>query len=1176
MRNPVDLLYSCSDLCTLLYEHVSNSPERTCITIERDNTETSYTYEKLIKRASAVAEHLVNSSKMGDRIVIATGTDASFVDCFFACLLTGRIAVPVPPQKTKSKYSRINYVIKDCSPTVVIYKNAHDRNLCRTPGFENDNIIDLIFDEITVNSGYKSTFVEASIGEANVAMLQYTSGSTSNPKGVVLTHKNIISNLRMIQQGMQLSSEDRIVSWLPLHHDMGLIGMLLAPIGSGGHTHIFPYQEFSRAPLSWLEKIEKYQATVSGAPNFAFDLVNQKLAKHSAVKFDLKKIRLLYCGSERIRPSSIKAFYKNPSLKNLSERSFFPCYGLAEATLYVAGAYVRPDDLNKVNDKYPTCGVLANGLALEVRSEGNQKLPPQQVGEICIFGESISLGYWKELKTKISNGKVSEDFPFRTLATGDLGFLLTQNVTITGRKSDLIKIRGRNIYPEDIELIIEDSLDSFGPNSVVACSIDDGSEEKLVIIAEIERVMRHKSQEEVVGEIQALLSSENLMASEIIVLNPLSLPKTSSGKKQRQLTKAKLAEGQLSVLWRFYARNSSLESDIEQNGFSTGSFETYVENRVNLLLSNERRTFPADFVRQLGQFKLLSLLIPKEFGGSGLSSMEFSRVGRRLGYIDLSIASLIGNHNTIGVLPIIKSETLVNREKILKDIAANGMIAAFAITEPGAGSNPRAIETTASHQSGKIYVDGEKIWIGNANLSKYICLFAKEVGHGSQQEGISAFLLDRTKHNFIVSEEQLTLGLKPMPQNRLIFKKTLVGEEDRLALPGDGLKLAYFCMEYARFGLLSLGIGGIEKAQKIIHGFVRHRNIWTGRMGENSVVQSKLNRVELHKDAMISLLNRAAAQLDQQGQMDPIVSLTCKIVSGEWTFNAIDSCLQLAGGRGYMEPFGLAPIFRDSRILRIFEGPTEALACQLGSLVERDLTVIDKLQESGFLRNANELKKMIVDFQSNNKQVSLHVRHYHTGGLVSELIALTLLREDRRLDRKKAAEIGAEMLNRMHQYSLKTVSDNSLAGPLCNSDFAYSQSGNTTDLYDNWSERYSAVDVAYGSVAEQPMRENSDQSSSVLQNQDKAVNAIEYTDESVEQCLADWVHKCTRRKVTDFSASLVSYGMDSLLAYELLCFVEEKFGVTLPESIVTTQPSIIDIKKQIEVLSNNPNKVGTA
>lgn len=1117
-----------------------------------DDNETTFTYSDLVSESQITALFLSKKVKAGDRVILAMSTSPEFIRYFFGCLWLGAIPVPLPVEKSNGRFSRAKSVVEDCKPSLVIVKNDSDYQKMRD-GFSDTPVF--ICDENLKPDQPAAPFLPTT-NPNQVALIQYTSGSTSDPKGVVITHANLMANIKMIQQGMQVTENELVVSWLPLHHDMGLVGMLLSFVASGATTTIYPYQEFSRNPLSWLDLISRKRATLTGAPTFAFDIVEKRLRNRTDNSYDLKNLRLLYCGSERISIPAIQKFYRQLENSRLDSKTFFPCYGLAEATLYISGGFADPFTQKLELDQFPTCGHTAKELSVEIK-QGGKSLPNGIEGEIFASGLSISHGYWKDLKDKIENGILSVN-TIANLATGDLGILREGQLFFTGRKKDIIKIRGMNHYPDDIETPIEGLEEFFSPNSVVALPLSSKQDEDgITIIAEINRSARDQDFSNILGLVQTRISGLGIQCRRFVIVSPFTLPKTSSGKKRRQVTQKMLDEKSLKVIY-----DSAFEilrtNQIDEMMLR---LKKYVID-INMTLADERRTFPADFISRMTDMKLMGLLIPKEFGGAELTHSEFSQIGEKLGELDVSLSSLIGNHNTIGVLPILKSDILKDREQILVQIAQKGKVAAFALTEPEAGSNPRAITTKLVHQGQKMFLSGEKVWIGNASLSEYISVFAKEYDEQGSEIGISAFLIQKDRHSYVVGEEQLTIGLKPMPQSRLIFNNVEVSEADRLSKPGEGLKLAFEVMEYARFGLAAASIGALKTGLHIVRNFTENRRIWTGLLSENPFIQSSINEMQFKMDVLKSLVKKCSEIYDSGDELPVQLSLSCKILAGEWGFFGLDQCLQFCGGRGYTETFGIGRLWRDQRIVRIFEGPTEVVAYQLGALILRSpeflkFTRTNKSQDLSKI-GINVLNSLNKEFTNQAPEIL----NINTGKLAATLIALLYFSEsDNKISESDLrALIEYEALSSLQKIrqQLKFVTNKKTDAIKYDGKFQENLSRTFFDIWPAKNEVFnSQIRI---SAVQEPVQAPAYKLQQISDSDHSALD-------SIQNKLGNWLLKHVRSvSQVDFNRPITDYGVDSLLAYELLYFIEEEVGVLLPEMTLVTGPSINMLAKEIETL----------
>ncbi|MGZ3461580.1 MAG: AMP-binding protein, partial [Archangium sp.] len=409
----------------------------------------------------------------------------------------------------------------------------------------------------------------------SLAFLQYTSGSTGTPKGVMLTHGNLLHNLAQIHRAFAASTDSVGVIWLPPYHDMGLIGGILEPLYGGLPVALMSPLDFLKRPLRWLEAISRFRGTHSGGPNFAFELCTRKISPEERERLDLSSWELAFCGAEPIRPETLERFVQAFGPCGFRREAFYPCYGLAEGTLIVSGVdkgkgptlqAVRQEALSR-NQVVPVeagdpdarvlvgCGqTVADQEIRIVAPESMRECAPGQVGEIWVSGPSVAQGYWQrpEETARAFQARTADGHgPF--LRTGDLGFLRGTELFITGRLKDLLILRGRNHYPQDLELTAEQAHPALRPGCGAAFSVEVEGEERLVLVQEVDPRRQLAGVDEVLGVVrQKLAEVHELQLHALVLIEPGSIPKTSSGKIQRQGTRAAWLAGELKevMAWR--------------------------------------------------------------------------------------------------------------------------------------------------------------------------------------------------------------------------------------------------------------------------------------------------------------------------------------------------------------------------------------------------------------------------------------------------------------------------------------------------------------------------------------------------------------------------------------------------------------------------------------------------
>ncbi len=564
-----------SSLVAILWQRAQNQPDRSAyIFLQNGETESGrLTYGELDRQARAIASHL--QQWRGERALLLYPSGLEFITAFFGCLYAGVIAVPVYPPRRSQKLSRLLSIVNDAQGKLALTTTSilGDIEKRWSEEYELGQLKWVATDTITANRG---EFVPHTVTPESLAFLQYTSGSTGTPKGVMVTHGNIIHNQQLIEQAFGHSEKSVVVGWLPLFHDMGLIGNVMQPIYLGIPCILMPPVAFLQKPIRWLKAISKYRATTSGGPNFAYDLCVQKVQPEQLASLDLSSWDLAFNGAEPIRAETLEQFSQKFAQCGFNYSAFYPCYGMAETTLFMTGGEknqrpviqrVKAGELEEnsvveteisskesrvfvgVGRPYMETTVsIVNPEELTVCEEG-------KVGEIWVSGGSVAAGYWnRSLATQETfegNLKDRGESPF--LRTGDLGFVSNGELFVTGRLKDVIIIRGRNYYPQDIELTVEKSHPCLRSNSSAAFSLEIEGEERLVIAGEVERTyLRNLKIDEVVREIQIAVSTEHeLEVYGVILLKTGSIPKTSSGKIQRRACKLGFRENSLNVVGKW-------------------------------------------------------------------------------------------------------------------------------------------------------------------------------------------------------------------------------------------------------------------------------------------------------------------------------------------------------------------------------------------------------------------------------------------------------------------------------------------------------------------------------------------------------------------------------------------------------------------------------------------------
>ncbi|MBW4689760.1 MAG: AMP-binding protein [Komarekiella atlantica HA4396-MV6] len=559
-----ELPADCSTLVDLLCWRSLQQNERQVYIFLRDGEveEFHLTYKQLDSQARAIGALLQSMGAHGERALLLYPPGFEFITAFFGCLYAGVIAVPAYPPRRNQKVSRLQAIVANSQAKFLLTTASELVNIeSRLPqNLELIGLHRLATDNL--NSNLALEWQQPNLSESTIAFLQYTSGSTGTPKGVIVTHRNLLHNEQLVKIAFGHTEKSIIAGWLPLFHDMGLIGNVLQPLYLGVPCILMSPVAFLQKPVRWLQAISRYKATTSGGPNFAYDLCVDKITASQRESLDLSSWDVAFNGAEPIRAETLKRFAATFKPCGFRWEAFYPCYGMAETTLFVSGSLkTAPPIFYPVNkaaleqnqvlasaaddsdlQTIVGCGMTMFDKIVIVDPKSNTQCPPEQVGEIWVSGLSVAQGYWNRLEeTKQTFSAYLEDTgegPF--LRTGDLGFLYKGELYVTGRLKDVIIIRGRNHYPQDIELTVEQSHPALHSGCGAAFAVEVEGKERLVIVQEVERsYLRSLDVNQVVKAIcKAVSQQHELQVSAVLLLKIGSVPKTSSGKIQRHACKA--------------------------------------------------------------------------------------------------------------------------------------------------------------------------------------------------------------------------------------------------------------------------------------------------------------------------------------------------------------------------------------------------------------------------------------------------------------------------------------------------------------------------------------------------------------------------------------------------------------------------------------------------------------
>ncbi len=572
----------------ILRDRSQNLPHQIAYTFLPDGETESgnLTYGQLETQVQAIAAHLQAIISPGDRILVVYPYNAGleFIASFFGCIYAGGIAVTSNPPLNNEAIPKLQERVESSQPKVILTTESFllhiqeklEKNPDLAPKLK--HLPWIATDKIILSQA--SQWVEPKIDKNSLAFFQYTSGSTGKPKGVMVTHGNVLHNSKVIYQSFEHNANSRGVSWLPMFHDMGLIGGVIQPLYGGFPITLMSPVAWLQKPIRWLEAISRYQATTSGAPNFAYDLLSRQVMPEQLENLDLSSWSVAFSGAETVRAGTLERFAETFAPCGFRREFFYPCYGMAETTLFISGgAKTKPPVIKEVDAEalaehrvvvgsgksqaVVSCGWgwLGDEIAI-VDPESHLPLSDSEVGEIWVRGAGVARGYWNQPDEtdQFFRAILGERGSF--LRTGDLGFLQDGQLFITGRLKDIMILRGQYRYPQDIELTVERCHSALRPNCGAAFSLELEDDERLIVIQEVKRShLRILNVEEIVGAIrQAVAKEHTVEVYEIALLKTGSIPKTTSGKIQRSACRSKFLDRTLNVVgqWRIQNEESSV------------------------------------------------------------------------------------------------------------------------------------------------------------------------------------------------------------------------------------------------------------------------------------------------------------------------------------------------------------------------------------------------------------------------------------------------------------------------------------------------------------------------------------------------------------------------------------------------------------------------------------------
>lgn len=1019
-------------------------PDKRALTFmdDGDTESRALSFGELDRLARSLAARLQADGLEGERAMLLFEPGLDFIVSFVACLYAGVVPVPAyPPEPHRLAHTlaRLERIVADAQARVVLtsplIRGFAEGVMAQAQGDALSRLAWISSDE---SAASPDDWRPPTLDDGTLAFLQYSSGSTSDPKGVLITHGSIWSNIQMCQRAFELSAESVFVSWLPVYHDMGLIGTLLSPLATGAEVWLMPPHAFLKKPVRWVDLMSRARATVTAAPNFAFDLVVRKTSLEARARLDLSSLRVVANGAEPVRRDSVERFVRYFSPAGLGRDVVVPSYGMAEVGLFAScapsgrrfshltvskSALARhkvtgalPGDADAV--AFVSCGVPdGDGRVEIVHPETRRRLGPGAVGEVWLAGPHVAAGYWRQPElTEVAFGARLADEPERGpfLRTGDLGFVQDGDLFITGRRKDLLIIRGRNLYPQDLERSMDATasvLPEVRPGCAAAVSIELDGEEALAIFQEVDpRLNPEHDPARVASTLRDAVARDHDVQAQLVVLVARgTLPKTSSGKVMRfacrQAALRDFAEGGLEVVYRDTLTQASPPPRVSAEASAAAVEPRLAWLRAQGLRALDDAGLSPHFVLELGNQGLLGLEVPREQGGLGLTADDAARVVQQAAAIDLGLAMFLATHNALGAGPLRAHGHDAQQAELLPALASGRALATLAATDDDDPLEAPRLEGA----EGAWRLNGELRSVPGARPCAALNVLAR---HG---DGFTLLHLPRSREGCGVHAEASEASARGVPPARVRFEDVAVRAHDVLGAPGEGLAAAGASLDHARFLLAAAGLGAAQRALQLMLRFASRRPIAAGWLLDHPTAVDAVHQTVLEVTALDASVTSLAARIDAGVAVPSAAFAALKVRAAETALHAADRLAELLGARGRLER-NLAPqLQRDARQLGVLHGSRVALLAQVGAALGADPgpAVAFLAEALGASEVAERVRSALAAVPAGGRPASRAWPDFRAGELYAAALGQAALAGASDPRRRMAAEaIGAEVARR--------------------------------------------------------------------------------------------------------------------------------------------------------------------
>ncbi|MEU9327389.1 AMP-binding protein [Streptomyces canus] len=931
------------------------------------------TYGELDRRVRAAAQWLAGRVAPGDRVLVSCGPGTGFLRAFLACLYAGAVPVPVPlPGGFGRQESRTTAIAADTGAHLVLTDGPGLSAVRPWLQAERADLPGLTAVEVesAEQSGDADAWHELPVESDTLCFLQYTSGSTSDPKGVMVPHGALVHNLGMMRDRHGWHGDMTWCSWLPAHHDMGLIAMMLAPLYLGGTAVLMSPTEFLKRPVSWLRLIDEYGAEVSCAPNFAYDLCARRLTEEQTAGLDLSRWRYACNGAEPVDAATLARFAERFADAGFSARALLPGYGLAEATLYVcgtpadepptvlsadAGALAR-DEVTEAQEGAVRQELAGSGVVhgLDVRivdPAGRRALPEGRVGEIWIRGDSVALGYWnRPAETERTFGAVMADGTGPFLRTGDLGALRDGQLYVTGRLKEMIIVHGRNLYPHDIERELRDLEPAFvdRPAAVFASRPGGAGAEEIVAVQEV------RGRGRTADELAALARTARARLAQrlgvrvggVVLVKPGRVHRTTSGKIRRARMRELFECGELTALHEELSPElaRAFGAGWDPHGFARTLEERLGDPRDERRVFSYRRVaewdraeeFPDEVCRELDALGVPRFFVPAEHGGELRTGEELLQLIRTLSRRDFTSA-LAHAKTYLGAISVWVAGGEKQARALAERVGA-GAVVSLALTEHAHGSDLLAGELRAEPVAGGWRLDGRKWLINNATRADLVCVLARTRPQGGTR-GFSLFLVDKSalaEGSWHALPQVPTHGVRGADISGIAFDGALIPADALVGGEGEGLEIILKGFQITRTLCSAMSLGMTDHALRIAVDFARSHHLYRRPLAglphaARTLAESYADLLAMEAAALVA--TRSAHTLTGE---QSAVSAVAKYLVPTLGDEVIGALRSLLGARAMLTrdfaDGAFQKLERDHRIVGIFDGST---AVNLNSLINQ-------------------------------------------------------------------------------------------------------------------------------------------------------------------------------------------------------------------------------------------------